>query len=136
VGGRGGGAADAPPHSELRRALDFELSGTEQLLADTARRVVARDVEPVLAAHPPDRALPKAVMLDLYRVAAGLGYTGARIPQAEGGGAAGPAPTASCRPSPLPDPLLRRPPPRRRRHRSRRGRQSTPVPEAEIETRP
>jgi alkylation response protein AidB-like acyl-CoA dehydrogenase len=42
-------------------------------------------VEPVLAAHPPDRALPKAVMLDLYRAAASLGYTGARIPEAEGG---------------------------------------------------
>ena len=42
-------------------------------------------MEPVLAAHPPDRALPKAVMLDLYRAAASLGYTGARIPESEGG---------------------------------------------------
>ena len=42
--------------------MDFELSDTEHMLAETARRVFARDVEPVLAAHPPDRALPKAVM--------------------------------------------------------------------------
>ena len=65
--------------------MDFELSETERLLAETARRVVARDVAPVLAAHPPDRALPKPVMLDLYRAIAGLGYPGARIPEAEGG---------------------------------------------------
>ena len=50
--------------------MDFELSDTERMLAETARRVVARDVEPVLAAHPPDRALPKPVMLDLYRAIA------------------------------------------------------------------
>ncbi len=66
--------------------MDFELSDTERLLAETARRVVARDVEPVLAAHAPDRPLPKAVMLELYRVVAELGYPGARIPEVDGGG--------------------------------------------------
>jgi alkylation response protein AidB-like acyl-CoA dehydrogenase len=55
------------------------------MLAETARRVVARDVEPLLAAHPPDRALPKTAMLELYRGIASLGYIGARIPEAEGG---------------------------------------------------
>ena len=65
--------------------MDFELSDTERLVAETARRLVARDVEPVLAAHPPDRPLPKSVMLDLYRVVASLGYIGARIPEADGG---------------------------------------------------
>jgi alkylation response protein AidB-like acyl-CoA dehydrogenase len=55
------------------------------MLAETARRVVARDIEPVLAGHPPDRALPKAAMLDLYRVVAGLGFPGARIPESDGG---------------------------------------------------
>src|SRR5215470_4936230 len=55
------------------------------MLAETARRIVARDVEPVLAAHPPDRALPKAVMLDLYRAIVPLGCTGARIAETEGG---------------------------------------------------
>lgn len=65
--------------------MDFEWSDTERLLAETAKRVVARDVEPVLAKHPPDQALPKSVMLDLYRAIADLGYTGARIPEEEGG---------------------------------------------------
>src|SRR5215467_11658014 len=55
------------------------------MLADTARRVVARDVEPVLAAHPPDRALPKQVMLGLYGAIVPLGCTGARIAETEGG---------------------------------------------------
>jgi alkylation response protein AidB-like acyl-CoA dehydrogenase len=80
VSGRSGGTL--PP---TLNKLDFELSDTERLLAETARRVVAREVEPVLAKHPPDRALPKSVMLDLYRAIADLGYTGARIPEAEGG---------------------------------------------------
>jgi len=65
--------------------MDFEPSDTERLLAESARRVVAREVEPVLAAHPPDRALPKPVMLDLYRAAGELGYHGARLPEADGG---------------------------------------------------
>jgi alkylation response protein AidB-like acyl-CoA dehydrogenase len=80
VSGRSG---DRSPR--LRLKLDFELSDTERLLAETTRRVVAREVEPVLAKYPPDRALPKSVMLDLYRAIADLGYTGARIPEAEGG---------------------------------------------------
>jgi len=46
--------------------MDFEFSEDERLLAETARRIVARDVEPVLAKHPQDPALPKSVMLDLY----------------------------------------------------------------------
>lgn len=65
--------------------MDFEPSDTERLLAETARRVVAREVDPVLAKHPPEEALPKGVMLDLYRAVAELGYTGARLPEDEGG---------------------------------------------------
>ncbi len=65
--------------------MDFEFNDTERMLAETARRVVARDIEPALEAHSRDRALPKAVMLDLYRVAGQLGYHGARLPEGEGG---------------------------------------------------
>ncbi len=65
--------------------MNFELSDTERMLVETARRVVARDVEPVLAAHPPDHALPKSVRLELYRAIVGLGGTGARIPENDGG---------------------------------------------------
>jgi alkylation response protein AidB-like acyl-CoA dehydrogenase len=65
--------------------MDLELDDTERMLAETARRVVAREVEPVLAKHSPDGALPKPVMLDLYRAVAELGYTGARLPEDEGG---------------------------------------------------
>lgn len=65
--------------------MDFEFSETERLLADTARRVAAREVEPVLSAHLPDQPLPKAAMLELYKSVAPLGYFGARIPESEGG---------------------------------------------------
>ncbi len=65
--------------------MDFEPTDTERIFADTARRVVVRDIEPVLAAHPPDAPLPKPVVLELHRHAAGLGYHGARIPEEDGG---------------------------------------------------
>lgn len=65
--------------------MDFELSETERMLADAARRVVAKEIESVLDSHPPDRPLPKTAMLDLYRSVADLGYHGARISEKEGG---------------------------------------------------
>lgn len=65
--------------------MDFELGETERLLAEAARRLSAKELEPILAAHPPDRPLPKAAMLELYRSVAELGFHGARVPEAEGG---------------------------------------------------
>ena len=80
MGGVGGSSAALPP-----TLMNFDFSDEERLLAETARRVVARDVEPVLAKHPQHEALPKSVMLDLYRAVADLGYTGARLPEEDGG---------------------------------------------------
>ncbi len=65
--------------------MDFELNDAERMLRDTAREAVTRGIEPVLRAHPGDRPLPKAAMLELYRIAADLGYHSARVPEAEGG---------------------------------------------------
>lgn len=65
--------------------MDFEFSETERMLADAARRVVAKEIESVLDSHPPDRPLAKTAMLDLYRSVADLGYHGARISEKEGG---------------------------------------------------
>jgi alkylation response protein AidB-like acyl-CoA dehydrogenase len=65
--------------------MDFEFSEEERQLAETARRIVEREVEPVLAAHPRDQELPREAMLGLHRAVAGLGYTGARLPETEGG---------------------------------------------------
>ena len=65
--------------------MDFEFNETERMLADAARRVVAKEIESVLDSHPPDRPLPKEAMLELYRSVADLGYHGARISEKEGG---------------------------------------------------
>ncbi len=65
--------------------MEFEHNETERLLLEAARRAVVKEMEPVLAAHPLDRPLPRAAMLALHEVAAALGYQGARIPEAEGG---------------------------------------------------
>jgi alkylation response protein AidB-like acyl-CoA dehydrogenase len=65
--------------------VDPQWSETERLLAEAARRAAAREIEPVLAAHPADRPLPKDAMLAIYKVAAELGYLGARVSEADGG---------------------------------------------------
>jgi acyl-CoA dehydrogenase len=65
--------------------MDFEWGETERMLIDAVRRAAERAIEPVLAAHPTDRPLPKSAMLDVYKVLADLGVLGARIPESEGG---------------------------------------------------
>jgi alkylation response protein AidB-like acyl-CoA dehydrogenase len=65
--------------------MEFEWDDTERMLIDAVRRAADRAIEPVLAAHPADRPLPKSAMLDLYKVLADLGVLGARIPECEGG---------------------------------------------------
>ncbi|MEK7861737.1 MAG: acyl-CoA dehydrogenase family protein, partial [Chloroflexota bacterium] len=65
--------------------MDFRLSSDERLLQESVRRMVARDIQPVLAAHSPDAPLPKEAMRGILQVCARQGLTGARVPEAAGG---------------------------------------------------
>lgn len=66
--------------------MDFALDADQRMLVDAAHRINEKFVVPLLAAHNPDKGLPKAAVLQLLEKAADLGLTSARIPE-EGGGA-------------------------------------------------
>ncbi len=66
--------------------MDFALSEEQSMMVDAAKRLVDKHIEPILASHDRDRALPKDAILKIMARAAELGLTSARIPE-EGGGA-------------------------------------------------
>jgi alkylation response protein AidB-like acyl-CoA dehydrogenase len=66
--------------------MDLGLTFEQQMLVDSARKLVENDIQPVLDAHDRDKALPKDAVLRIMSKAADLGLTSARIPL-EGGGA-------------------------------------------------
>jgi alkylation response protein AidB-like acyl-CoA dehydrogenase len=65
--------------------MDFSLSSEQTMMVDATRRMVAEDIEPVLAANDPDKPLPKPAALAILQAASRMGITAARLPQAEGG---------------------------------------------------
>ena len=65
--------------------MDLELSGEQQMIQDSARRMVERDIQPVLDSHPKDKPLPKAAMLRIFACCAEQGLTAARLPEEAGG---------------------------------------------------
>ena len=65
--------------------MDFALTAEQELMQDSMRRLVAREIEPLLAAHPPDRSLPKSAFLHALACLAELGVTAARLPESAGG---------------------------------------------------
>ena len=66
--------------------MRFSLTEEQRLIQDTARALVARDIEPVLAAHDPDRPLPKHAMRQIFGRLRTLELMGPRLPVEDGGG--------------------------------------------------
>jgi alkylation response protein AidB-like acyl-CoA dehydrogenase len=65
--------------------MNFRLTGEQRMVQESTRRMVERDIEPVLAAHDPERPLPKEVMRGLLQECAAQGLTSARVPEQAGG---------------------------------------------------
>ena len=65
--------------------MDFQLTSEQRMIQDSARRMVERDIQPVLDKQDREKPLPKEVMRQLLQVCAGQGLTSARVPQAVGG---------------------------------------------------
>lgn len=65
--------------------MEFKLTEEQRLMKDTARALVAREIEPVLAAHDRERPLPKAALLRIFHVLRPLGVIAPRIPESVGG---------------------------------------------------
>lgn len=68
------------------QAMDFRLSPEQVQIQDAIRRVVEREIEPILARHDPDQPLPKDVVKQIVKICAPLGLTSARLPEDVGGG--------------------------------------------------
>ena len=47
--------------------MDFQLSSEQKLLQESARRMVARQIELILSAHDPDRSLPQELSLQVIQ---------------------------------------------------------------------
>lgn len=69
--------------------MHFELTSDQSQLQDAARRLSQGKLQPLLAAHPATKPLPKAAMLEIFGILAQFGLTGARVPQAFGGSGLG-----------------------------------------------
>ena len=65
--------------------MDFQLTSEQRMIQESARRMVERDIQPVLDKQDREQPLPKEVMRQLLQVCAGQGLTSARVPQAVGG---------------------------------------------------
>jgi alkylation response protein AidB-like acyl-CoA dehydrogenase len=65
--------------------MDLQLSPEQKLYSENARRMVERDIEPILHAHSPDAPLPKRELLRIFEVFARAGLTAPRVPVEAGG---------------------------------------------------
>ena len=65
--------------------MDFDLTAEQQLIQDSARRMVGQDIQPVLDAHDPDTPLPKVAMRKILQACSEIGMIGGRVPTAMGG---------------------------------------------------
>jgi alkylation response protein AidB-like acyl-CoA dehydrogenase len=65
--------------------MDFELTEEQAMSQDSARRMVERQIAPILAANPADKPLAEPELLKIYAVLAEQGLTAPRL-SAEAGG--------------------------------------------------
>ncbi|MBV9859564.1 MAG: acyl-CoA/acyl-ACP dehydrogenase [Alphaproteobacteria bacterium] len=65
--------------------MTFRLTGDQELMRDSVRKIVERLIAPALAKHDPNRSLPKDEFLRIFAALAELGLTAARLPEEAGG---------------------------------------------------
>jgi alkylation response protein AidB-like acyl-CoA dehydrogenase len=69
--------------------MEFALSEEQSLIREAARRMVERDIRPVLDRNDPDASLPRDEIRKVYAVLAPQGLTAPRLSVEEGGGGLG-----------------------------------------------
>ena len=65
--------------------MDFALTAEQIQMRDGVRRMVERDIQPILAKNHRDRALPKSEMLKIFAMVAQYGLLSPRLPEDAGG---------------------------------------------------
>jgi len=66
--------------------MEFRLNEEQALIRESARRMVERDIQPILDGNDPDKSLPKADLLRIYAMLAPQGLMAPRLSAEEGGG--------------------------------------------------
>jgi alkylation response protein AidB-like acyl-CoA dehydrogenase len=69
--------------------LDFALTSEQELMRDSVRRMVAREIDPLIARNDPNRSLPREAFLHALGHLADLGLTAVRLPERAGGSGIG-----------------------------------------------
>jgi alkylation response protein AidB-like acyl-CoA dehydrogenase len=65
--------------------MDFQLTSEQRMIQESVRRMVSRDIQPILVAHDPNAPLPKEAMRQILQLCSSQGLTSARVPEASGG---------------------------------------------------
>ncbi len=65
--------------------MEFALTEEQTLIQESARRMVERDIQPILDANDPDTSLPKAELLKIYAILNEQGLMAPRLSETEGG---------------------------------------------------
>jgi alkylation response protein AidB-like acyl-CoA dehydrogenase len=65
--------------------MDFQLNGEQRMIQESVRRMVSRDIMPILNAHDADAPLPKQAMRQILQLCSSQGLTSARVPESAGG---------------------------------------------------
>lgn len=65
--------------------MSFLLSEEQNLLSNSMQRMIEREVQPVLDAHPGEEPLPQDAMRTILKACAAQGLTSARLPESAGG---------------------------------------------------
>lgn len=65
--------------------MEFALTEEQTLIQESARRMVERDIQPILDANDPDASLPKTELLKIYAVLHEQGLMAPRLSEDDGG---------------------------------------------------
>lgn len=65
--------------------MDFELTSEQRMIQESVRRMVDREIQPILDSHDQDTPLPKEAMRSILQLCASQGLTSARVPESAGG---------------------------------------------------
>jgi acyl-CoA dehydrogenase len=65
--------------------MNFELTSEQRMIQESAKRMVEREIAPILKRHDLDSPLPKEAAREIKKIGARQGLTSARIPESAGG---------------------------------------------------
>lgn len=65
--------------------MDFQLTSEQRMIQESVRRMVDREIRPILDANDPDTPLPKHAMRQILQLCARQGLIAARVPESTGG---------------------------------------------------